>query len=127
MCGIVGNVTKRQWGFDNFDLDWFKQMLVCDTIRGVDGTGMFVAGRNKHVLWGKVATHPFRLFQFQETGQMFAYALGQGRVVVTIARPLPGRSRTRTRTPSSRITSHWSTMASSGTQGSSSRPKWIRK
>lgn len=40
MCGIVGIVVKAQNGFMKKTLDIFEQLLVADTIRGEDSTGV---------------------------------------------------------------------------------------
>jgi asparagine synthetase B (glutamine-hydrolysing) len=40
MCGIVGVVSKRAYGFVQKDLDCFKELLFADTLRGEDSTGV---------------------------------------------------------------------------------------
>ena len=40
MCGIVGVVSKRSYGFVQKDLECFKEMLFADTLRGDDSTGV---------------------------------------------------------------------------------------
>lgn len=41
MCGLVAAITKTKNGFNQFDLEAFKQMLFADTLRGKDSTGVF--------------------------------------------------------------------------------------
>lgn len=43
MCGIVGLVTKNNYGFIKGQEDAFYEMLVADTVRGDDSTGMIAA------------------------------------------------------------------------------------
>jgi len=42
MCGIVGVVHKASNGFDKKNEDTFYQMLMCDTLRGDDSTGVIL-------------------------------------------------------------------------------------
>lgn len=41
MCGIVGIISKQQYGFYKAQADLFTNMLAMDTIRGEDSTGVF--------------------------------------------------------------------------------------
>lgn len=41
MCGIVGLISKKQYGFDSGLRDLFTSLLQMDTIRGADSTGAF--------------------------------------------------------------------------------------
>lgn len=43
MCGIVGVITKSQYGFYKDETDVFFQMLYADVLRGDDSTGMIYA------------------------------------------------------------------------------------
>lgn len=48
MCGIVGMVAKTGRGFFSKDADVFENMLIADSIRGDDSTGVFsVTNRNQ--------------------------------------------------------------------------------
>src|SRR3990167_860810 len=49
MCGIVGIISKYSYGFPvNMD-DYFTNMLVCDTIRGADATGVFGVDKDGNI------------------------------------------------------------------------------
>lgn len=61
MCGIVGLVSKNQNGFWQADVNLFTQMLVADSVRGVDGTGVFGTYDSGSVAWCKVGSHPYAL------------------------------------------------------------------
>lgn len=61
MCGIVGMVAKQRQGFYTHDVNVFSQMLVADSVRGIDGTGVFGTYGTGSVGWLKVAAHPYAL------------------------------------------------------------------
>jgi predicted glutamine amidotransferase len=61
MCGIVGLIAKTKQGFYQPDVDVFSQMLVADSVRGTDGTGVFGVYNTGSVKWVKVASHPYAL------------------------------------------------------------------
>lgn len=54
MCGIVGVISKNKNGFLSADVNIFSQLLLCNQLRGVDGTGIFF-NDNK----GKTAVRKF--------------------------------------------------------------------
>ncbi len=58
MCGIVGMVAKEAAGFYYNHAELFKQMLLCDSVRGEDSTGVFGVLRNKQVRLAKQAAAP---------------------------------------------------------------------
>lgn len=61
MCGIVGMVSKLQYGFIHNDSNIFSQMLVADSVRGTDGTGVFGTYGTGSIGWLKVGAHPYAL------------------------------------------------------------------
>lgn len=66
MCGIVGMISKTTSGFSYSDLDMFQDMMVCDSVRGDDSTGVFGVYRNKQARTVKVAAEPHLLFRCEE-------------------------------------------------------------
>lgn len=66
MCGIVGMVSKVSTGFYHTDLDLFESMLVCDSVRGEDSTGVFGVYKNRQARTIKVAAEPHMLFRCDE-------------------------------------------------------------
>lgn len=46
MCGIVGVITKGNYGFDKKTEDPFYQMLYCDALRGDDSTGVIMVEKD---------------------------------------------------------------------------------
>jgi len=66
MCGIVGMISKTTTGFSYSDLDMFQDMMVCDSVRGDDSTGVFGVYRNKQARTVKVAAEPHLLFRCEE-------------------------------------------------------------
>lgn len=57
MCGIVGVATGSQNGLTVDEANAFRDMLVMDTLRGWDSTGVFGVDKHKNVLIMKEATH----------------------------------------------------------------------
>lgn len=49
MCGIVGLIAKRKWGFYNSHANLLRGMIYADTIRGADSTGVFGITKNGNV------------------------------------------------------------------------------
>ena len=62
MCGLVGMVAKRRSGFFGFYDDYFKNILVVDSIRGEDSTGVFSVDTDGDVHVLKEATTPSYFF-----------------------------------------------------------------
>ena len=63
MCGIIGMVAKTEQGFFQMDVNLFSQMLVADSLRGTDGTGVFGVYKSGSISWVKVGAHPFALLK----------------------------------------------------------------
>jgi hypothetical protein len=82
MCGIVSIISKRQGGFWNADLEMFENLLILDTLRGLDSTGVFCVDSARQVGYLKVASHPFHLFAMQEYPKWRARAIQSGRILV---------------------------------------------
>ena len=61
MCGIIGLISKHKSGFYQLDTLVFAQMLIADSVRGVDSTGVFGVRRTGSVEYMKVGAHPFAL------------------------------------------------------------------
>jgi hypothetical protein len=75
MCGIVGIVSKSVGGLYYSDLDLFEEMLVCDSLRGLDSTGVFGVYKNKQARMLKVAAEPHSLFRCDEWGEFRTKAI----------------------------------------------------
>lgn len=82
MCGIVSVISKRQAGFFGADLEMFENLLVLDTLRGLDSTGVFCVDSARQVGFLKVASHPFNLFSVQEYAKWRGRAVNSGRILV---------------------------------------------
>ncbi len=63
MCGIVGVGRFTKGGLLKNDLDIFKQMLIGDCLRGLDGTGIARITQAGHSDWKKIHGAPFDLFR----------------------------------------------------------------
>lgn len=57
MCGIVGVATGAVNGLTVDEANAFRDMLMMDTLRGWDSTGVFAADKHKNVLIMKEASH----------------------------------------------------------------------
>lgn len=61
MCGIVGLLSKTKNGFFSIDVDTFQDLLVIDSLRGSDGTGLFGVYDTGNSFINKVGAHPYAL------------------------------------------------------------------
>jgi len=68
MCGIVGLISKTPTGLYHSDLDLFEELLMCDSVRGLDSTGAFGIHKNKQAKAFKVAAAPTEMFRCEEWG-----------------------------------------------------------
>ncbi len=66
MCGIVGLLTASKYGFLNDDIQRFNQLLVCDSVRGPDSTGVFGVNTFGNVSYLKEKGNPFKLMETPE-------------------------------------------------------------
>lgn len=66
MCGIVALVSKRTYGLDNFDGELFRNMLICDYVRGTDSTGIFTVQKSGDVQYYKEIGNPFNILTNKE-------------------------------------------------------------
>jgi hypothetical protein len=82
MCGIVGIVSKSKSGLFSTDLDLFEEMLVCDSLRGLDSTGVFGVYKNHQASTLKVAAEPHSLFRCEEWGKFRTKAINSMNMVV---------------------------------------------
>jgi hypothetical protein len=82
MCGIVGVVSKVQGGLFYTDMDIFENMLVCDSLRGQDSTGVFGVYKNRQARTLKVAAEPHMLFRCNEWGDFRTKAQSSMQLVV---------------------------------------------
>lgn len=82
MCGIVSLISKRAGGLWGADLDLFEGLLVLDTLRGLDSTGVFCVDAARQVGFMKVASHPYHLFAMQEYPKWRQRAISSGRILV---------------------------------------------
>lgn len=62
MCGIVGIISKKHKSIGHEEMSIFQEMLVCDSIRGADSTGVFSVNDDYNVEFTKVGAHPYALF-----------------------------------------------------------------
>jgi hypothetical protein len=82
MCGIVGIISKGTTGLYYADLDVFENMLVCDSLRGEDSTGVFGVYKNRQARTLKVAAEPHMLFRCPEWTEFRSKATASMQVIV---------------------------------------------
>lgn len=82
MCGIVGIISKRKNGFTYPDQDTFKEMLICDAIRGEDSTGIFSVLGSGNAEWVKLGAKPHNLFGTSEYTKWKEAVYSKGRAMV---------------------------------------------
>lgn len=82
MCGIVGIVAKKDKGLTVPHLEVFREMMICDSIRGEDSTGVFSVNDSGNASFLKLATHPFNLVDSKEYKDWAQAAWASGRAVI---------------------------------------------
>lgn len=82
MCGIVGIISKSSTGFIHSDIDFFQNMLVCDSLRGEDSTGVFGIYKNRQARTLKVAAEPHMLFRCEEWQDFKTKAVASMNIIV---------------------------------------------
>jgi len=82
MCGLVSIIARKPAGLNGRDLDLFEQMLMIDTLRGKDSTGvMTTINHSKEVRIVKTAQEPFLMFRTKQWADWRMAAIGNGRYV----------------------------------------------
>lgn len=82
MCGIVGMISRQQSGFYHNDLELMENLLVLDTLRGLDSTGVFGVDNNKNVGVMKIASHPYHLFACEDWKKFRQKSISSGRIII---------------------------------------------
>lgn len=82
MCGLVTMIARNQSGFLHSDMELMENLLVLDTLRGMDSTGIFGVERNRHVGVMKVASHPLHMFACDDWGKFKSKSVQSGRILV---------------------------------------------
>lgn len=68
MCGLVAGVSKTGYGFLRADVNKFTNLLIADSIRGPDSTGVFGVNKQGNVDWIKEKGNPYELIDSTEFG-----------------------------------------------------------
>lgn len=82
MCGIVGIIKKHKSSLTNVDIEMFREMLICDSIRGEDSTGAFYVDSNYNAHFAKLATSPHLFVKSNEYNELMRQAFQNGQVLV---------------------------------------------
>lgn len=82
MCGLVGILTNSSNGFNHPELDLFRDMLVTDSVRGEDSTGVFSVNKFGNAALCKLATHPFNLIKSKQYDAWKQGAFASGRAII---------------------------------------------
>jgi hypothetical protein len=82
MCGIIGMISRRPQGFSYKDMDLYETMLVINTIRGKDSTGVFTRFRNGDVRVIKHGSNPFNMFRTNEWRDFKQQVIQRGKFVI---------------------------------------------
>lgn len=82
MCGIVGIIKKRQRAIDNNDISLFKDMLICDSVRGDDSVGAFTVDDDFNAHFVKTAGTPFNLIRSNEFTEFSRKAFQDGQLLI---------------------------------------------
>ena len=82
MCGLVGVIANSGNGFGHLELEIFKDMLIADSLRGEDSTGVFGVNKWGNASYLKLATHPYNLVKSKDFEEFRSKSFTDGRVVV---------------------------------------------
>lgn len=82
MCGLIGLISRRQHGFLFSDLDIYEQMLLINSLRGKDSTGVFTRFRNGDVRVIKHGSHPYNLFRTNEWKDFKQAVINRGKFII---------------------------------------------
>ena len=82
MCGIVGMLSRKPAGFFHSDMDIMEGMLLLDTLRGEDSTGVFTVAKDNSVAITKIGSHPLHLFASNGWGKYRQKVINNGRVCI---------------------------------------------
>lgn len=72
MCGIVGVVRFDAYGCNYKEKEIFSDLLICNSVRGTDGTGVFIVNEENVVRTLKVGSHPFGLLHCDKWSKFFS-------------------------------------------------------
>jgi hypothetical protein len=78
MCGLVGLLTKNQYGFHQKQNDIFNCLLFVDFLRGEDSTGVFTVTRDGEVSLAKDVGGPIEFMKTEEFRKVSRRAFGEG-------------------------------------------------
>lgn len=81
MCGLVSIIPRKPFGFNSNELDLFEQMLIIDTFRGKDSTGVMTTFKDGGVRVIKTATQPYLMFETKQWHDFRAKTISTGRYV----------------------------------------------
>jgi hypothetical protein len=81
MCGLVGLIARKPMGFNQRELDLFEQVLMIDTLRGKDSTGVMSVFRDTSAQVIKTAQLPFLMYETKQWGELRGKTVGQGRFI----------------------------------------------
>jgi len=82
MCGLIGIIKRKHKGWQFGDSELFKEMLIVDSIRGPDSTGLFEITNEGNANYLKVASHPYHLITSPEYKKLEGTWWGGARAVV---------------------------------------------
>ena len=82
MCGIVGLISRYQNGFDHKAKDMFTTMLIGNTVRGPDSTGVFGVTGDGRVNYLKGNTDGYRFTETTEFDKFRGRMWSQYKVVI---------------------------------------------
>src|SRR5215213_5644178 len=82
MCGIVGLIARKTGGFFHSDLEMMEGLLLLDTLRGPDSTGVFSVMRDKSLCLTKIGSHPLHLFTTPAWAKNRGKTVQNGRIII---------------------------------------------
>lgn len=81
MCGLVGVIARRPGGLGYKQIDIFEQMLILDTLRGTDSTGVMNIKGNGSVDVMKQAEQPYYMIKTKSWDTLKGRAFQTGKIL----------------------------------------------
>jgi hypothetical protein len=82
MCGLVGLISKKGYGFTKKQQEVFASLLYIDYLRGPDSTGVFLIENNGEVMIAKEASTPCNFMDSKAFEKIMETAFRRGAAII---------------------------------------------
>ncbi|HMU97841.1 MAG TPA: class II glutamine amidotransferase [Chitinophagales bacterium] len=82
MCGLISIISKEKFGINHTDKTTFLQMLFADTLRGFDGTGIYMVNRHGNLYSAKKSIYAPAFIGNPDVDKLMSDAIRDGQLLV---------------------------------------------